>query len=192
MKRMIFAVLLGWAGLAQAATVWDESVFGDFSNDGLAPSSLLFGPGSNSVHGLTGNAGSGIDRDYFTFEVAAGSMLTAINVLPDTNVSGSVSFFAIQRGPQVTALPDGTGASALLSYSHFNNDLVGQDLLQFLGLQDLAPGRYSVWVQETGGLAGYGFDFQMTPVPLPAAAWLLLGGLAAVSAVRRRASPAGS
>ncbi len=67
---------------AQASTVvWDESVNGDLSNDGLSPTALTFGAGSNAVLGTTGTPGSGssgIDRDYFSFTVQTGFSVTSI------------------------------------------------------------------------------------------------------------------
>ena len=41
---------------AQAVVVWDESVSGDLSNSGLAPTALALSPGSNVVRGMTGRA----------------------------------------------------------------------------------------------------------------------------------------
>ncbi len=51
---------------AHAGTIYDETVSGDFSNDGLSPTSLAFGLGSNEVFGATGRAiaGGPVDRDY--------------------------------------------------------------------------------------------------------------------------------
>jgi hypothetical protein len=183
--KKLALLLMGWAGLAHGATVWDENVSGDLSNDGLAPTLLSFATGDNDVHGTVGNPGTGVDRDYFTFTVLPGTTLTSITLLGDTNVSGGASFFAIQAGQQVTAAPTGAGADALLAYTHYGNDFVGQNLLQFLGLSALSPGNYAIWVQETGGPATYGLDFQVCPVPLPAGVWLLASGLLLL---RRRVS----
>lgn len=188
-RNFSLAVLLaGTSGVASAATVWDESLHGDLSSTGLAPSPLTLGVGSNTVRGTTGNSGSGIDRDYFTFAIASGFTLGAVTLLPDTNVSGGSSFFAMQAGPQVTTSPNGAGADALLGFTHYGNDLIGQDLLFAIGFLDLGAGVYSVWVQETGGPATYGFDFQVQAVPLPGAALLLLSGLAGLTTLRRRLS----
>ena len=166
--------------------VWDEPANGDLSSDGLAPTLLSFAVGSNEVHGTVGNAGAGVDRDYFSFTLASGMSLTELTLLSDTNVSGGVSFIAIQAGPQVTVAPSGAGAEALLAFSHYDNTLIGQNLLAFLGLADGLPsGTYSIWVQETGGPASYGLDFEVSAVPLPAAAWMLFSGVAGLAALRR-------
>lgn len=166
--------------------VWDEPADGDLSSDGLAPTLLTFAVGSNEIHGTTGNAGAGVDRDYFSFTLASGMSLTALTLLSDTSVSGSVAFIAIQAGPQVTVAPSGAGSEALLAFSHYDNSMIGQDLLAFFGLaQGLPSGTYSIWVQETGGPATYGLDFEVSAVPLPAAAWMLFSGLAGLVALRR-------
>ncbi len=65
-------VLLASAFLYVAAahgdTVYNESISGDLSNSGLAPTLLAFRLGNNDVFGTTGKCAAGvIDRDYFTF-----------------------------------------------------------------------------------------------------------------------------
>jgi len=175
----------------QAATVWNESVNGDLSSNGLSPTALIMSSGANTIIGTMGNGGQGIDRDYFSFAVPDGSILSAIKLLNTTTVSGSVSFIGIQAGPQLTVSPEGAGASNLLGYMHYGTDLIGSNLLTSLTTSGSLPsGIYSVWVQETGGPVEYGFDFELTPVPLPAAAPLLLSGLLGMAALRRRRSAA--
>ena len=152
---------------ASAGTVWDEAIQGDLSNNGLAPTAIPVAGGSNVVLGVTGNPGTGVDRDYFTFTVPAGTALTAINLLPNTSVSGAVSFIAIQPGPQLTVTPTGGGVEKLIALGHYGNDQVGTNLLPSIGLAgytaSLSPGVYSIWVQDTGGTASYGFEFVLTP-----------------------------
>jgi hypothetical protein len=148
------------------------------------------------MNGTVGNAGSGIDRDYFTFTVPAGKTLSAIMVTNNTNVSGGSSFIAIQQGSQVTTTITGGGIENLLGYTHYGNDVVDTDLLPTLvpsANGSLASGTYSIWVQETGGPATYGFDFvfattpNTTAVPLPFATEILLFlGLFALDRMFRR------
>ena len=178
---------LGLAAAAQAGVAWDESgAAGDLSNNRLLPTLVTLLPGPNEIHGLTGNAGSGVDRDYFSVDVPVGTILSSLILLADTNVSGGSSFIGIQVGPQITVTPEGAGAEALLGFSHYTNDMVGQNLLALIGQPGgLAAGRYSFWVQDTGGPASYGMDFELNPVPLPAAAWLLMSGLAGFATLRR-------
>lgn len=176
----------------QAATIWDENKVGgiDLSDDGLVATELLAGIGSNVVIGTTGNDGSGVDRDYFTFLVPEGAVLSSIMLLEEeTNVSGGVSFVAIQPGADVTVSHSGVGAEVLVALGHYDNSQRGADLLPYIKVGTPGPlpsGRYAVWVQETGGPATYGFDFVITQVPEPAHWALMLAGLPLILLVRRR------
>jgi hypothetical protein len=145
---------------------WDESVRGDLSNDGLAPTAITLSTGANRVAGVTGNPGTGVDRDYFSFVVPAGSQLTGIKLLPATSISGGSSFMAIQAGPQVTVTPSGGGAAALLGFMHYGNDMIGSNLLPTLvfGSTGLASGSYAMWIQETGGPVNYELELSLTPL----------------------------
>lgn len=190
-KALLILAACGASCAAEASMLWNESTNGDLSGNGLAPTSLLLSLGSNTVHGSTGNRGQGVDRDYFSFVVPAGAILTSLTVLADTNVSGGVSFFGLQVGPQLTVTPEGDGAQDMAGYLHYGNDFIGQDLLPLLarGFSGKLPaGIYSAWVQDTGGPATYGFDFavEATPVPLPGAAVLLFSGLLGLGTLRRR------
>jgi len=196
MKRAIalgsflFTVGSMGVGTARAATAWDEATKGDLSNDGLSPTAVVVGLGSNRVLGTTGNSGQGIDRDYFKLTVPTGMALTSIQLLSNTAVSGGVSFIGMQAGPQLTVTPSGGGSENLIAWGHYGNDLIGTDLLPLIELTAAHPlpsGVYSVWVQDTGGPASYGFDFVLsavataaTPAPAlpPWAALLLAGSLA--------------
>jgi hypothetical protein len=176
---------------AHGATIWEESVDGDFSGNGLEPTAVFASAGSNVVVGSTGNSGQGIDRDYFTFLVPDGSVLSSILLIEDeTNVSGGASFIGIQPGPQLTVSTSGAGAELLVALGHYDNSQRGSDLLPAIQVGPLGPlpsGHYAIWVQETGGPATYGFDFVITQVPEPAHWGLMLVGLPLVLMIRRRA-----
>lgn len=189
--KCLLAVLATTGSLtAHAATIWNEGVDGDFSGNGLEPTGVLVSAGSNIVVGNTGNSGQGIDRDYFTFLVPDGSVLSSIMLLEDdTNVSGGVSFIGIQPGPQLTVSTSGVGAELLVALGHYDNSQRGSDLLPAIRIGPAGPlssGRYAIWVQETGGPATYGFDFVITQVPEPAHWGLMLVGLPLVLMVRGR------
>ncbi len=170
---------------ANAATVWDESINGDFSGNGLAPTLLTLNAGSNAIIGSTGSG----DLDYFTFELSAGQTLTSLTVLSNTLVSGQFSFLGMQVGPQVTVLPSGAGSEALLGWSHYATGDAGLDILVRITPNGVLPaGKYSVWLQDTGGPADYGFDFGVTstPVPLPPSLLLMASTLLGFGGFFRR------
>ena len=182
---------------ALAATAWNESVQGDLSNDRLNPTAVTFTSGSNQMVGAAGNAGSGVDRDYFKITVAPGQELSSITPLVGTTVSGSVSFIAAQEGPHVTADPSGAGSQALLGWTHYGPGDINQDILPAIWLGGPLPaGTYSFWIQDTAGPVTYAFDFKITPVqpsnaadaPLPLWAVVVLGaGLLGLASRRMRA-----
>jgi hypothetical protein len=192
------AFLYGMA--AHGDTTYFESVSGDLSNSGLAPTLLTVSLGSNDVFGTTGkDAATGtVDRDYFTFTVPQGLELTAITVLPGTTTLGTLgeSFIGIESGSLVTVLPTATTAAGLLGWDHYGTDDIGVNILPLMGMGagatdftgPLPAGQYSFWVQEASvGSVNYGFDFTITPEP---ATWtMMLTGLAAlVGKTARRAA----
>ena len=187
-----FALAGVGAAASQAATVWDESANGDLSNDGLSPTEIAVAPGSNQVFGTAGDSGGGIDRDYFRFTVPAGSSLTSIFLLPNTAPSGDVSFIGMQGGPQLTVTPTGGGPGNLLAQGHYGSADIGTDILPVIAIGftgALPSGTYSVWVQDTGGLATYGLDFALSgvsAVPEPESYALVLAGLGLIGSIAAR------
>jgi hypothetical protein len=182
---------------AQAAGGWDEAVQGDFANLGTAPTAITLELGSNPVRGTTGRQNSVVDRDYFSFTLPAGWQLDTLTVVGGSflGVSG-LSFIGVQAGPQVTVNPTGGSAAGLLGWVHFGQNDIGTDILGLMGIgfgasgfqSPLPAGTYSFWVQDTGtGVASYQLDFGVSAVPEPAAALLMLAGVAAL--LRRRAAP---
>ncbi len=174
-------IVCGIATSAQAGTVWDEAISGDLSSNWLAPTALVVNEGSNVIQGSIGNAGQGVDRDYFSFTVPTGTQLTSITLLGNTVVAGNSSFIGFQVGPQISVNPvTFVGQENLMGYRLYANSDIGTNILSApLGgyLGPLQSGTYSVWVQETGGPATYGFDFAVTAVPLPGAAMLFMSGM---------------
>jgi hypothetical protein len=191
------AMLLG--GGAQAAVVWDESVDGDFSNDGLAATFVSVVAGSNVVLGTTGRSAttSVVDRDYFSITVPDGYVWDSMMLLAGSSGIGGGAFLGLMSGPQFTVPFDTATADGLLGWAIYAEGNVGSDLLLALSVPGagssgfdipLPAGDYSFWVQELGvGVAPYGFDIGITPVPeVPTAAAMLAGMLLLTAALRRR------
>ena len=185
MGLILVLVALLVACPAGAATVFDEATLGDFSTDGLHPTSLDFQPGSNEIFGTTGRGtGTVIDRDYITFTVPVGYVWSAVIEQPGTQSGGSLSFFGVQAGPQVTVDPNGFSAAGLLGWTHYDPSLAGTDILPAIGagglgsdgfVPPLPAGVYSLWIQDfNAGTYSYGFDIQITQLPEPASAALAL------------------
>lgn len=200
MPRLLLAaaVTAGLVSGVQAATVWNEAVSGDLANVGATPTAVSFAVGSNVVLGTTGRNGAGVvDRDYFTFTLAAGWQIDTITVLPGSTFLGGsgVSFIGMQVGPVMTVDPNSGSAEGLLGWWLYNENDIGVDILQQMGASPgavgfsgaLPSGTYTVWVQETGtGVANYGFDFAVSQVPEPASVLMMLAGVAGLGALRRR------
>lgn len=171
---VLFA-LLSAASSGWSATIYNEAVSGDLSNNGLTPTSLLLATGSNQILGTTGR-GTAVDRDYFTLSVPAGFVISQIVELAGTQ-AGGVSFFGIQAGAQITVPPTAATADGLLGWWHYESATSNTDILPDLripslgssGFSDLNSGTYAFWVQDfTAGSYNYAFDLVVTPTPEPA------------------------
>jgi hypothetical protein len=190
---------------AIAGTVWDESVNGDLSNNPLAPTSLIFAPGSNDVIGSAGGApGPGalapFDQDFFTFTIPAGNKLLSLTAVTVkfSDPTDMFAFIGIQNGLQIThsVSPPSFGgdASGLLGWLHVATSNQHANILPAMGvggdkatgfLGPLPAGQYSVWVQDDLPLS-YDFSFQVG-VPEPST-WvtMFLGFVGLGLAARRK------
>jgi hypothetical protein len=189
-------------GTVQALT-WDESISGDLSDDGAAPTLVgTLSAGDNYILGTMGSLnGTGpLDADVWNFKVPTGYALTGINLVDYKAASNSLlndSFMAIARGGVI----DQTDTTLHLSnalwgygtdgFGHVYNDLLG--LLQagpiFGGVGfsgPLTPGNYTFWIQEGSDQIQYKIDFVTTPVPVPEPGGALLLGVAGLWLLRRR------
>lgn len=172
---------------AAAATVWDEGVNGDLSNDRSNPTALTLGLGSNTIIGSVTTG----ERDYFRINVAVGESFTQLFLAAYSPTNPS--FLAIQSGTQVTVDPAAPTAGPLLGWVHPDTPLVGTDILDNIGtgagaigfVPPLGPGDYSFWMQQTSAIVtSYTFDLILVPEPSVAALFAL--GLAGLVISRRK------
>lgn len=201
----VMAVLLlcAAAGSASAAN-YDEAGSGDISNDRLAPTVIVLGPGSNLVQGSFGLSPvpNVADLDYFTVTVPNGYRLDAV-VLAGLIAGGANSFLGVQVGPQMTMPSTSHDPSPLLGWAHVYSNQIGTDVLPAMTIVGpLAAGSYTFWSNETDTSAAwsYAYNFQVSALPEPAsdvplptwalvalAAGLFVGGLLAIDKCARRA-----
>lgn len=182
---------------AQSAVVYREADDGELSGNGLSPTAITLGIGSNEIFGRMGGGG-GVDRDYFVVTIPESFQLTAVTLLEETRLLG-VGFIGLQAGGQLTVNPNAGSASGLLGWHHYGADDIGTNMLPAMAqgfgaagfTAPLGAGQYAFWLQETGsGSVTWGLDLQMQPVPLPGA-WIGLASALCVLQARRRRPAAG-
>jgi hypothetical protein len=171
----------------------------DFSNSGATPTFLTFGAGNNIVEGSMGWNGSTLDADIWTFTIASGFEVSAINlvsyngpnpVIPNGHFMALASGNTIDTAQSVNHLSNGLFTEVLGPGGNTNTNLLA--ILQagpaFGGIGftgNLQAGDYTFWVQEgTNFVNQYCIDFVVTPVPEPGSALLL--GVASFLCLRRR------
>ena len=197
LQGAVATLALVGTGLAQAAVAWDESVSGDLSGDGLAPSFAALVAGSNTLRGTTGRpAGGAIDRDYLHISVPAGHALQSLWVRTGTTTIGGGSFVGLMSGSQFTIPPSTFTADGMLGFTLFGPDQLDTDLFDVMSLPSLGSsgfevplpaGDYSLWVQETGtGSVSYALEFTVVVVPEAPTVLTMLGGLALLAGALRR------
>lgn len=203
MKSKLFAAVtaLALSGDLPAQLInYTETVSGDLSNLGTAPTFLNFDVGLNTVSGTMGrpNRNSPIDADIFTFTLNPGEWLTSISILTFAPVSApgfAGSFFAISGSNTINLtnpsmhlsnrLINGTGEIlALLDAGAFSDTLTGaQTQPHTLGFTaPLGQGDYTIWFQELSTNVDYSIGVTVSAVPEPSTYALCgaaaLGGLA--------------
>ena len=202
-------LVLLFSGPTTAATVWDESVNGNFSNNPLAPTVLTFAPGANDVIGQVGDAPlpgglAPFGQDFFTFTVPNGFELKSLSaVTVDLFTPGDpLAFIGLQSGSQIThdVSPPSFGgdATGLLGWLHVAASDQGTDILPAMGVAGdgatgftgaLGPGQYSVWIEDDKP-SSYDFSFQIA-VPEPSTWAMMLVGFAGLGFAGYRRVKAG-
>ncbi|HVU88474.1 MAG TPA: PEP-CTERM sorting domain-containing protein [Pirellulales bacterium] len=178
-----------------AATVWNESINGDLSNDRLAPTAIAVAVGSNDVIGSV--VGNPSDLDYFTINVPTGDELSQL-VLESFTSTDQRGFIGVQHGTTFTESASAPNVANLLGWTHFGPGAgnVGLDILPGMGqgpgaqgfTAPLAAGSYTFWVQQLGALTNYDFNFVVKATPEPAT-WgmaLVAAGFCVLGAAHRR------
>ncbi len=194
-------------GTAAAAT-YTESIDGELSNDRLSPSLFVLDfsasgsvPGSNVLTGTLGRlAGTPPDRDYVTVRLPSGHVLASLRVGNQTTFGGGGAFIGFAAGSTMPVPETATSATGLLGWKVYGAADLNTDILQAMSVPangstgfsaPLAAGDYTFWLQElAAGTFDYRFNFVVAPattvVPLPAAAWLFVAGMATLLAAGRR------
>lgn len=180
MGRLTFcagALCLSLAAGGACAAIYDEAIDGDLSNEfsnrtALGPLSL----GSNLVTAsLAGRAGAQDDLDQFTFIISAGTQLSQIIWTYDLGAFDGSGNLALIAGETSDVL-QGFNSRGYTSGSNVLPDLLG-------------AGTYTFDIRahdDIFGMESYSLDLRVAAVPLPAAGWLVLGGLAALGLTGRR------
>ena len=207
-KKSLFyvAVCALLAAAPAIATIYDEAVSGDLSNDKAAPTALTLTPGSNSVIGTVNGFPPGTDaQDWVSFTIPTGFVMTSyVNSKYDS--ADDQGFTGFQSGSSFSGDPFVAGSYA--GYAHFGTDVdnplppsstVGVNLLPLMADPSFAPGTtgftpplgagtYTFLIQQGDPeTTSYQFDMTLRAVPEPGSSLLLLvmGGLT-IFALRRR------
>lgn len=175
-----------------ASVMWDESIDGDLSGDYQSPTALTPTGVNNQVLYSSVSA----DREYFTFDVGEGEILSTI-IVDNWTSADDKSFLAVVAGNAFPTPPTSPGPNpaVILGYYHFGVADVGLDILQTMGAgpgsqgfsSPLGAGTYTFWAQETGqNVAAATLNFVITPtIPEPTTGILMAGGWAMVMLGRR-------
>jgi len=177
------------AATSASATIYDEAIDGDLSNDRFAPTALSLDLGLNTVtmDVIDSDTPNG-DLDYFTFTLGAGEAISSITILESSNPAGgfdSAAFVGLAFDSFFDFDPDTFAGDGVEGFVITAPDTVGTDVLTDLsgGLTALAAGDYTFWVQQTG-IDLTRVSLGINVVPSPAAGTLL--GLFGLAAIRRR------
>jgi hypothetical protein len=211
-KKSLFSVAV-CALLAAApaiATIYDEAVSGDLSNDPAAPTALTLTAGSNSVIGIVSGFDNGDGQDWVSFTIPTGFVMTSyVNSKYDSTDPQGFTGFQFGSSFSNDEFKEGSYAG----YAHFgtaannpdgnpvSSSTVGVNLLPLMADPNFAPGTtgftpplaagtYTFLIQQGNPFTtGYRFDMNVrsVSVPEPGSSLCLLGmGGLATLALRRR------
>jgi len=195
------------------ATIVDEAVSGDLSNNQAAPTALTLTPGLNSVSGTVAGFpqfGGTDPQDWVSFTIPTGFVMTSY-VNSKYGSTDDQGFTGFQSGSSFSG--DEFVAGSYAGYAHFgtaaqnpdgnptSSSTVGVNLLPLMADPSFAPGTtgftpplgagtYTFLIQQGDpSTTGYRFNMNLraVSVPEPGSSLCLLGmGGLAILALRRR------
>ena len=212
-KSLFSATICALLAAAPAkATIYDESVSGDLSNDKAAPTALTLTPGLNSVIGTVAGFpqfGGTDPQDWVSFTIPTGFVMTSY-VNSKYGSADDQGFTGFQSGSSFSG--DEFVAGSYAGYAHFgtaaqnpdgnptSSSTVGVNLLPLMADPSFAPGTtgftpplgagtYTFLIQQGDpSTTGYRFNMNLraVSVPEPGSSLCLLGmGGLAILALRR-------
>ena len=186
MKTCALVLLLVALAVPVSAANHDEGVNGDLSTDPGAPTPFALAVGANTIIGTTGNPTGTIDRDYITFNIPPGHMLTGLNLI--AFAPNNLAFAAFNTGT-TSFVPSAATALLFLAGIHPDASMIGTNLMPLfvsssvtgnsLPTPDLGPGDYCFLIQQTSPLTtSYTLEFVLEgTVPTADKTW---GGIKAL------------
>ena len=205
LTRLILMIISLVLSMATYAATYDESTFGDLSNDRLNPTAFTLnfgdiGPngiaGNNVVSGVVGRNGSTVDRDYLHLIVPTGFTWSELRVGNQTQVGSTSSFIGLAAGSTMPVEPTTQSATGLLGFKLYNLNDRGQDILDDMAVSQngssgfstpLSAGSYTLWIQELApGNFNYRFNLILTPIPEPESYAMLIAGWGIISILSKR------
>ena len=200
--RLLFSpiylgLILFASPLVAQTIIHNETVDGDLSDLGTAPTPVELLLGLNTIVGSFGDANlgggngatDGSDADYFTFTLSPRRVVTAISTTREG--LAAPSFLGQANASTITGVSGSTqgnlDAGSLFDNGPLINDAVGGGLGIPAVAIPLSPGPQTFLLQETArGAFDYSITFTVSnAVPEPSSA-ALLGGLAMCGFLRRR------
>jgi len=210
-KKSLFsaAVCALLAAAPAKATIYNEAVSGDLSNNPAAPTALTLTLGFNSVIGTVSGFDNGDGQDWVSFTIPTGFVMTSY-VNAKYHSTDDQGFTGFQSGPSFGGDP--FMAISYAGYAHFGfaatnpdgsppSTTVGVDLLPLMANPIFAPGTtgftpplaagtYTFLIQQGNPVTtNYRFNMAVRPVQVPESGSSLcllgMGGLA-ILALRRR------
>lgn len=170
MKTKLLFTLLLFIGSISYSQVWDESVDGDLSDDGLNPSGIFnFAEGDNII--IASQQGNPRDVDFFAFTVPDGFELIEL-VVDDYESTDNVAFIGIDSGATTDVDFTNPSAGDLLGGTSYGTASIGNNILAVMGnlggaegfIPPLQEGTYTIWLNQTGAPSTSTLNFIVSQV----------------------------